>query len=547
MPNSSGQKNRLAYEKSPYLLQHANNPVDWYPWGEEAFAKAKKEDKPIFLSIGYSTCHWCHVMEHESFENPEIARILNEHFVSIKVDREERPDIDNIYMQAVMMLTGSGGWPMSLFLTFEKMPFVGGTYFPPESKWGQPGFKDILSSINDLWKSDRKKALATGQAITETLEARSTREANSTMPLDEETLHAAYNYFQQNFDPQYGGFGQSPKFPSSHNLSFLLGYWKRTGEAAALAMVEKTLQDMARGGMYDHLGGGFHRYSTDQYWHVPHFEKMLYDQAILAKTYLEAFQVTGNQVYAKTAREIFDYVLRDMCDTEGGFYSAEDADSLPPTGQGTNSSRSGQAHEKKEGAFYVWGYDEIKIILNEEEAEILNFFYGVLAHGNVRQDPHDEFGDNNILYIAKDLKKTAHQFQKETSDIQKILNKAREKLFLVRSKRPRPYLDDKILVDWNGLMISSLAFGSRVLNEPRYAQAAEKSTQFILTQLVRDDGRLLHRYRDGEAAILGTIEDYAFFIHGLIDLYRIPGHQPSQIDPQEQQLVWSLQHHPAPP
>lgn len=519
MPLPSGQKNRLANEKSPYLLQHADNPVDWYPWGEEAFAKARKDDKPVFLSIGYSTCHWCHVMEHESFENPEIAGILNAHFVAIKVDREERPDIDNIYMSAVMMLTGSGGWPMSLFLTPEKKPFAGGTYFPPESQWGRPGFKEMLLSIHDLWKKDRKKVMEAGQSITEALKKGSSRGTVQTALLNERTLQKAYNSFKRSFDPQYGGFGSAPKFPSSHNLSFLLRYWKRSGEAKALGMVEKTLQEMARGGMYDHIGGGFHRYSTDRRWHVPHFEKMLYDQAMLSKIYLEAYQATENPEYANTAREIFDYVLRDMRDRDGGFYSAEDADSLPPEDYASMSPAPGQSHKKKEGAFYLWGHDEIKKILKEEEREIFNFHYGVLPNGNVRQDPHGEFKGKNILYVAKEIKETAQKFQNATDDVTQILARAKEQLFSVRVQRPRPHLDDKILVDWNGLMISSLALGSRVLNEPRYKEAAQQAAQFVLQRLVRKDGRLLHRYRDGQAAILGTIEDYAFFIHGLIDLY----------------------------
>lgn len=513
-------ENLLSREKSPYLLQHANNPVHWYPWGDDAFAKAKAEDKPVFLSVGYSTCHWCHVMEHESFEKPEIAEVMNKYFVSIKVDREERPDIDNIYMKAVMSLTGSGGWPMSVFLTHDRKPFYGGTYFPPESQWGRPGFKELLLSIHDAWQNKRSELVKTSHSITQNLQSKSFwgQVAGNPMP-DEGTLRSAYGQYAQRFDSRYGGFGGAPKFPSSHNLSYLLRYWKRANEAKALEMVEKTLTEMAKGGMYDHIGGGFHRYSTDQRWHIPHFEKMMYDQAILAKTYLEAYQGTKEEKYAQTAREIFEYVLRDMTDSRGGFYSAEDADSLPPEKFTNMTPAEGLSGEKTEGAFYLWPYQEVVELLGKEKAEIFDYYYGVEPRGNALSDPHGEFRGKNIFYVAHSLDETAQKFGKSPEEIKKILDESKNKLFDVRKFRPRPHLDDKVLVDWNGLMISSLALGSRVLDEPRYREAAEKSAQFILSTLVRKDGRLLHRYRDGEAGILGTLEDYAFFIHGLIDLY----------------------------
>ncbi len=506
--------NRLINEKSPYLLQHADNPVDWYPWGEEAFAKAKKENKPIFLSIGYSTCHWCHVMEHESFENKDIAAKMNEYFVSIKVDREERPDIDNIYMTAVQTMTGSGGWPLTVLLTPDKKPFFGGTYFSPVAKWGQPGLMDIMESVHAAWEKDPQQFLESSQSLTNALKERTQqnvkREGENVL-LGEDVLTKSYFQYQDSYDSTFGGFGHSPKFPTSHNLSFLLRYWKRTGSSEALDMVEHTLKKMAEGGMYDHLGGGFHRYSTDHEWQVPHFEKMLYDQAILARTYLEAYQITKNEFYAGIAREIFDYVLRDMQYKDGGFFSAEDADSYDPD--------DAQATIKKEGAFYVWRDEEIITILGEDAAAIFNYHFGVEPSGNAHSDPHAEFTGKNIIYIEKNLEQTAEHFQMSLADTRARIKESKQKLFEVRNKRPRPYLDDKILVDWNGLMISSLAFGSKVLQDPKYSQAAEKAAQFIEKHLITKDDHLKHRYRDGDGSIEGMIEDYAFFIHGLLDLY----------------------------
>ncbi len=516
MPTKNVYENRLISEKSPYLLQHSDNPVDWYPWGDEAFEAAKKEDKPIFLSIGYSTCHWCHVMERESFEVPEVAAVINQYFIPIKVDREERPDIDNIYMTAVTAMTGRGGWPLTVLLTPDKKPFFGGTYFPPQAKFGSPGLVDIMNSVGEAWANDRDRLIQSSDSITKSLEEQ-LMQNGAKRSLTKDVLEKTFRQFEQMYDPHYGGFGSAPKFPTSHNLSFLLRYWKRTDHAEALDMVENTLLKMAQGGMYDHIGGGFHRYSTDQQWQVPHFEKMLYDQAILARTYLEAYQITKNKDYAQVARETFDYVLRDMRHSQGGFFSAEDADSFDPDQYDKSSTQEGR--EKKEGSFYLWRMAEVADILGQEHAEIFNYHFGIAPNGNAHHDPHSEFTGKNIVFIDKSLKEAAEHFKKDVSEIKLSIQSSREKLFEKREGRPRPHLDDKVLVDWNGLMISSLSFGARVLNEPRYKQAAEASAQFILKHMVDRDGRLLHRYRDGDAAIMGTIEDYAFFIHGLLDLY----------------------------
>jgi len=509
-PEKSNHKNRLQYEKSPYLLQHADNPVNWYPWGKEALEKSRSEDKPIFLSIGYSTCHWCHVMEHESFENAEIADFLNEHFVSIKVDREERPDLDKVYMDAVVAMTGSGGWPMTLFLTPELKPFFGGTYFPPDNRYGRPGFLSILEQLQKGWVEKKEEIIRSSQNILDQINSRQPTGTNKSEDFSKEILTIAFDQFAAQFDGTHGGFGGAPKFPTSHNLSFLLRYAKGTGNKAALEIVEKTLIEMARGGMYDQLGGGFHRYSTDPYWHVPHFEKMLYDQAILSKTYLEAYQVTGNPLYSSVAREVFRYCLNDMRDPLGGFYSAEDADS---------ASDPLKPDHKTEGAFYVWRTDEVRELLDAESANIAIAFFGMVAGGNAPQDPHGDFKNLNILIVKSSVQAVAKEFKKSEDEIRHILKHVRQTLLKARDKRLRPHLDDKVLTDWNGLMISSLALGSRIFNDTTYLEAAEKAADFILEKMVRRDGRLLHRYREGEAGIPAFLEDYAFFVHGLIDLY----------------------------
>jgi len=485
--------NRLKDQKSPYLLQHANNPVDWYPWGDQAFQKARKENRPVFLSIGYSTCHWCHVMEEESFENLEIAELLNRHFVSIKVDREERPDLDNIYMQSVMAMTGSGGWPLSLFLTPEGKPFYGGTYFPPKDKYGRPGFKSLLLAIADAWKYKQAEILG---AITE-VQQRLDLQIRGIRPgqISESILKSAFQNFSSRYDSTYGGFGQAPKFPMAHSLSFLLAYWYRDDENQALEMAEKTLQKMAWGGMYDHLGGGFHRYSTDQSWLVPHFEKMLYDQAILSKAYLEAYQVTKNEFYSQVAREIFEYVERDMTHPEGGFYSAQDADS-----------------EGKEGKFYVWKPEEIKKILGEKDARLFCEIFDITKTGNFEEG-------ESILHLEKPQKLLAKLHNLSQQELKEFLKSAKAKLYQEREGRIHPHTDDKILTDWNALMIASLAYGYQVLGEEKYLQAAERSAGFILKNL-EHNGRLLKHYRGGASKVPGYLDDYAFFIHGLIELYQ---------------------------
>ncbi len=513
--------NRLAREKSPYLLQHAHNPVDWFPWGEEAFLKAKKEDKPIFLSIGYSTCHWCHVMEHESFKDEETSRILNEFFVPIKVDREERPDIDHIYMLAVSSMTGQGGWPLNAFLTTDLKPFYGGTYFPPEARWGQPAFRDVLKAIHDAWLNRREQIIESSASLIQNLQERlSAKRQEET--LNPDILGRAFQQFHGQFDERYGGFGDQPKFPTGHNLMFLLRYWHRELEDNALMMVDKTLRHMARGGIYDQLGGGFHRYSTDSQWQIPHFEKMLYDQAILARSYLEAYQATHNEEYRRMVEEISDYVLRDLRDPRGGFYSAEDADSLEEKKRETNEVSSivhrPSSLVKKEGAFYLWRFTEMETIL-EKDALVFNYYFGIEKEGNAQFDPHGEFVGKNVLYIVHTLEETAQKFNMPVEEVKSLIKRSKEKLLNAREKRPRPHLDDKILVDWNGLMIGALAIAGRVLNDDRYKKAAVSAAEFILNNLVNNEGRLLHRYRDGESAIQGTIGDYAFFIHGLLELY----------------------------
>ncbi len=506
MSNNSGYSNHLISEQSPYLLQHAHNPVDWYPWGQVAFDKAKFEDKPVLLSVGYSTCHWCHVMAHESFENIEIAKIINDHFIAIKVDREERPDIDHIYMKATTAMTGQGGWPLTVFLTAQGDPFYGGTYFPPNAKWGSVGFKDLLNSIAVAWKRNRESILSSGRLITQNLR----QTASVTTPpetTDGTFLARAFGQLKRQFDPTNGGFGAAPKFPMGHYLSFLLRYYKSFGEPEALDMVKKTLTAMSQGGIWDHLSGGFHRYSTDARWHVPHFEKMLYDQSLLSRAYLEAYQATGSPEFARVAREILDYVQRDMTDKQGGFYSAQDADSLDPADGGL-----------KEGAFYIFSQDEIEGLLGKESAAVFNYCYGVCPEGNADLDPHGEFRGKNILYRAHGIEDAAGKFHRQTNEIQDILKEGQFKLLDLRTHRPHPHKDNKVLCDWNGLMIASFAFAGRVLEEPRYAQAAAKASDFILAHMM-EGRRLVHRWREGEAGITATLEDYAFFIYGLLEAY----------------------------
>ncbi len=502
MPHVNPKSNSLIHEKSPYLLQHAHNPVDWYPWGEEAFEKARRDGKPVFLSIGYSTCHWCHVMEKESFEDNEVAEILNEHFVSIKVDREERPDIDHIYMSVCQAMTGQGGWPLTIIMNPDKEPFFAGTYFPKTSKWGRPGLVELLLQIAELWRTKPDELEKISKEVVRRLNE-SIEIHTHVGEVSADLLHVAYGQLYGNYDERYGGFGGAPKFPTPHNLLFLTRYFDAFGEERALEMVEKTLTSMYRGGIYDHLGFGFARYSTDDRWLVPHFEKMLYDNALLAYTYLEAYQATRKPFYKRVAREVFDYVLRDMTSPEGAFYSAEDADS-----------------EGVEGKFYVWSPGEITEVLGRELGEKICRFYNVTEDGNFEgknilnliqdggSDERDSVGHNSVNHALEVGKRSIE------------IENARWRLFEARENRIHPHKDDKILTGWNGLMIAALAKGAQVLGDHTLAIKAEKAVHFIQRHLVRGDGRLLARYRDGESEYLAYAEDYAFLIWGLIELYQ---------------------------
>ena len=503
--------NRLASEQSPYLLQHAHNPVDWFPWGPEAFEKARREDKPIFLSIGYSTCHWCHVMERESFENEAIAVLLNRDYVPIKVDREERPDVDRIYMTFVQATTGGGGWPMSVWLTPDLQPFFGGTYFPPENRYGHPGFASLLTQIAAAWAADRGQIADSARDMVEQLRHQTEVEAGRAGAIDHAILDSGFYAFRRTFDTRLGGFGPAPKFPRPSVHNFLLRYYARTKNQEALDMALLTLREMAKGGIHDQLGGGFHRYSVDERWRVPHFEKMLYDQAQLAISCLEAFQATSDRQYAETARRILDYVLRDMTGPEGGFFSAEDADSA------TDPARPDL---KSEGAFYVWSADEIRDGAGQPAADWFCYRYGVEAAGNVADDPHGEFTGKNILYQAHTVGETAQRFSRPLEEVRAGLLEAGRILLRARSQRVRPHLDDKILTAWNGLMISAFARGGAILEEPRYAAAARRAAEFLIARVYDPQtGALLRRYRQGEAAIPAFLDDYAVFVQGLLDLY----------------------------
>ncbi len=507
--------NRLAHEKSPYLLQHAGNPVDWYAWGEEAFAQAASADLPIFLSIGYATCHWCHVMERESFENKEIAALLNSNFIAIKVDREELPDLDRLYMYYVQSTTGSGGWPMSVWLTTDRKPFYGGTYFPPHDRYGITGFTTILNSIAHLWHNDREKIINASHGFIHAVDELS-QLRKIALPPDDEAQQRCFEWLAATYDSRYGGFGGAPKFPRPVLLNFLFNHAYHTGNTQASDMALHTLRQMANGGIHDQLGvagkggGGFSRYATDARWHVPHFEKMLYDNAQLAISYLEAFQCSGDIFYQKVAEDIFNYVLCDITSPEGGFYSAEDADSVDAA-----------SDMKKEGAFYLWSAEELRHALgNARLAAIFSFIYGVTEEGNVLHDPHGEFIGKNILMQQASVEDAAGHFGVPMAEITEALDKACTRLYDVRNKKARPFLDDKILTAWNGLMISALAKGFRVLHYTPYLDAAKKAVAFILEKLYNPEtGRLLRRYRDGNAAIVGKAEDYAFFVQALLDLY----------------------------
>ena len=520
--------NSLASEKSPYLLQHAHNPVEWMPWGEAAFRRAREEDKLIFLSIGYSTCHWCHVMEHESFESEEIASIMNEHFVNVKVDREERPDVDMTYMTFVQASTGQGGWPMSVWLTPDLSPIVGGTYFPPENRSGRPGFPQMLTQIANLWKEDRVRLQEQGQSIVALLRkefsgASAAAVEGNEVPEGGQVFAMARQQFEHAFDEKQGGFGVAPKFPRPVGLNLLWRMYDRSrgdgsdAEASGnlLRMARKTMLEMARGGIHDHLGGGFHRYAVDRFWHVPHFEKMLYDQGQLAVSFLEAWQVEGEDVFLQVAEEILKYVRRDMSSPEGGFYSAEDADGLAEEEGG----------EKMEGAYYVWGSEELAALFGGEEDERLQVFsltYGVSEKGNVRpeSDPMKELTGKNVLFEALTKDAVAEGFELSTARVEDYLREAKAIVFEARGQRPRPHLDDKIIVAWNGLMISAFAKAHQVTGGATHLAAATGAAEFVREKLWNADGkRLIRSYREGPSEAPGFASDYAFLIRALLDLY----------------------------
>lgn len=484
--------NRLRDETSPYLRQHAGNPVDWHPWDETALRLARELDRPIFLSIGYSACHWCHVMERESFENPEIASLMNQWFVNIKVDREERPDLDQLYMNAVMALTGSGGWPMSVFLTPNLEPFFGGTYWPPTARWGRPGFREILRAVHEAWTNRRQAVLHQAAELTAAV-VQASQPVDDRAVLSEETLRGALRSLLRAADRQYGGFGSAPKFPHPLDLRLLLRCWHRFHDAEALDIVRLTLDQMARGGIYDHLGGGFARYSTDARWLVPHFEKMLYDNALLVPVYLEVYQATKDKQFAQVARETLDYVLREMQLPEGGFASTQDADS-----------------EGVEGKFFVWSEEEVLRVLGPDEGRIFAYCYDVTAEGN--------WEHQNILHRPKTTLQAAQVLGRDPQELEQLLARCRQTLFAVRSQRVPPARDDKVLVAWNGLLLSALAKGANVLGDARYAEAACRAADFLLTSLRRPDGRLWHTYHDGRARFPGFLDDYAALIEGLLAL-----------------------------
>ncbi len=497
-PDGGPDWNRLVFEQSPYLLQHAANLVDWYPWGDEAFERARREDKPIFLSIGYSTCHWCHVMERESFEDAEVAALMNANFICVKVDREERPDVDQVYMSATQAMTGGGGWPMTVLLTPDRVPFFAGTYFPKHGSFGRPGMVDLLPRIAEAWRSDRGNVLRSADSVLSLLR-RDVDVAAAEVP-GQQVLARAHDDLRGRFDSEQGGFGTAPKFPVPHNLRFLLRYAERSPDAPALAMVRETLDAMRRGGIWDHIGFGFHRYSTDRQWLVPHFEKMLYDQALLALAYLEAYQVTGDSLYAETARDIFAYVQRDLTSPEGAFYSAEDADS-----------------EGDEGKFYVWRPEETVAILGTDEAAVFNRMYDISERGNFRDPPSG--GQASIPHLMRPVESYAAELGTTERALAARLEASRRELLAARNLRVRPFRDDKILTDWNGLMIAALAVGAQVLDDGTLADAARKAADFVLANLRGEDGRLRKRWRRGEAGLEATLEDHAFLAWGLLELY----------------------------
>ena len=494
-------KNRLQFAKSPYLLQHADNPVHWFEWGEEAFKKADEENKPVFLSIGYSTCHWCHVMEHESFENQEVASLLNEGFISIKVDREERPDIDNFYMTVCQMMNSNCGWPLSVFMTPDKKPFFVSTYIPRNGMYGRPGMMELLPELLRFWQTRRDEIDNSTDKILNQLAFTSAPHPGEIN--EEELLNQAYSELRHSFDSTYGGFGSRPKFPIPHNLTFLMQHYLRTGKKEALNMVTLTLEKMHKGGVYDHLGYGFHRYSTDARWFLPHFEKMLYDQAGLMQAYAQASTITGNDRFARTAKEIFRYAKRNLLHPDGAFYSAEDADS-----------------EGIEGKFYVWSYDELSKLLDADLLDLFTRVYNIRKEGNFHDEATGEETGLNIPFLIKSLEEYSSASGKPLGQLQADIESTRQILFAEREKRIKPGLDDKILTDWNGQFIAALARSAKLLNDDEMLEAARKAMDFIFKKMRQDDSRLLHRFRAGEAGIDAFLDDYAFVIEALIQLYR---------------------------
>jgi uncharacterized protein len=500
--------NRLSSALSPYLRQHAENPVDWYEWGEEAFTRAREEDKPVFLSIGYATCHWCHVMAHESFEDQAVAELLNRDFVAIKVDREERPDVDNLYMTVCQATTGHGGWPLTIFMTPDQLPFYAGTYFPRDAHARRPGMLQLLPAVSRAWNEDREKLVASAENLTSAVSEGLSRANQAGGRVNEGTLKMAYNALATRYDDEYGGFGGAPKFPTPHNLLFLLREYRRRGDERALEMVTYTLRRMRSGGIWDHVGFGFHRYSTDRVWKLPHFEKMLYDQALLAMAYTEAWQATRAPLFRQTAEEILAYVARDLTDPDGGFYSAEDADSENPSG------------EAEEGAFYVWTWEELENILSGHSAPLAIALFNVERAGNFRDEATGRRTGANVLHLSTPLADAAVRLGVSREDLLERQERVRHQLLDARAARPRPLLDDKILTDWNGLMIAALAKAAWVFDEPAYAERASRAATFVLDRLRTEDGRLLHRYRAGESGIIGLADDYAFLSWGLVELHQ---------------------------
>ena len=523
--------NRLQHEPSPYLRQHADNPVDWRPWGEEAFEAARRDDRPIFLSIGYSTCHWCHVMEHESFEDEGVARLLNDHFIAIKVDREERPDVDRVYMAFVQATTGSGGWPMSVWLTPELKPFLGGTYFPPSGRGGRPGFEDVLREIVQRWSTGREALVRSANTIVDRLREMQQRPAGAAVDgvAGTDALATGVQQFVESFDERHGGFGGAPKFPRPSELLFLLREGARGANPEASRMAVATLEALACGGVRDHVGGGFHRYSVDAAWRVPHFEKMLYDQAQLVLACLEAQQATGQRFFGDVAGDTLAYVLRDMTDREGGFYSAEDADSLPPDADGAAGAAGAASPDtgrKAEGAFYLWTASEVEALLGADAAVVTRRL-GIEPNGNAPADPMGEFTGKNIPYLAQDVRDIAALTGRTPDEVERIWEEARGRLFETRERRPRPHLDDKVLAAWNGLMIAACARAGQILDPTSsapYLRAAVRAAAFARERLWDPERRILRRRsRGGQVSIDGYAEDYAFLVWGLLELFQAEG------------------------